>query len=469
MADVMIEKNMVVAPELNNKKYLFAHGSKKFKQIYQQTGNQTVTLTANTGQTSTFQIDPDYLYLYDTHIRGTFTPPAIAAKFNWVYIDGFNLIKDIRLTPAGAQDLFNITDLPYYLNMTSRRNTKIEDVLSNDRADHNVGIWQNLQPPKPRGGTEIFNRPTVGGLDPDVVTGTPGLEPRYLTVGGSAAAQPVLNFSFPLSDIFDSIGAIKQAAYFGGQTLYLVITWNNLAGIMYAGDSDLNPTTVPAAPTGNGTISNLSLYCGVEMDQAVKDSIRREVESPDGLKMLIPYIYYEKLSRQATTNDQLNVFYKPGQGKTLQKIYWAPYNATNTGANSNNVYNHSCLANLKVNQFNTQIDGNRLQPYDLRTATFDDYLYHREKLRGSSLLSSDEYYYNWVWVEDFSNNFSPMDLPRDPPLTNCHSGLDLTQKDIRYTVDIANLNNAVPINHYIYGVTQRMLVIKPNQIYFEDM
>ena len=59
-------------------------------------------------------------------------------------------------------------------------------------------------------------------------------------------------------------------------------------------------------------------------------------------------------------------------------------------------YDHDNLAgNGKVNQFYTMLDNERLQEFNLNTATFDDYLMLLPKLKGSVIQNANIYYHNW--------------------------------------------------------------------------
>jgi len=56
----------------------------------------------------------------------------------------------------------------------------------------------------------------------------------------------------------------------------------------------------------------------------------------------------------------------------------------------------------KVNTFYTMLDNERIQEFNLTCASFDDYKLLKDKLAESMIQSSDMYYYNWFWIEDFS-------------------------------------------------------------------
>ena len=103
----------------------------------------------------------------------------------------------------------------------------------------------------------------------------------------------------------------------------------------------------------------------------------------------------------------------------------------NTAENLNTIYNHSNVyptskvTNLKITSFYTQLNNSRLQEFDLICANGDEWTLLNDSLAGSSLLSSNMYYYNWFWRESFEHVRPTMNLPMKPDSDNLIKGLPL--------------------------------------------
>jgi hypothetical protein len=85
-----------------------------------------------------------------------------------------------------------------------------------------------------------------------------------------------------------------------------------------------------------------------------------------------------------------------------------------------------------------------------------------KKLKGSCIQSTDDFYANWFWVEDFTNNTSVAEKPLSPPEENMSDGVALTQQDLLYSF-YAN-TSAVNYQWYIFAITERILKIGPGVV-----
>jgi hypothetical protein len=109
------------------------------------------------------------------------------------------------------------------------------------------------------------------------------------------------------------------------------------------------------------------------------------------------------------------------------------------------------------------LDNERSQEYNLNTATYDDYLLLRDKLKGSVIQSSDMFYHNWVWIEDWTGFVDKTIEPRN--IQNIETGLDLTteRKWDFYALQVNN-GTAAAYNTYTFAVTQKMLTVTSSGI-----
>ncbi len=169
-------------------------------------------------------------------------------------------------------------------------------------------------------------------------------------------------------------------------------------------------------------------------------------------------------------NQNITTRYNRAHGIKLKKIYWGIYNNTEY---ANTAFDHNCLptqtaaagvvtwAPTKLQSFYTMINNMRTSQYDYRicdsTAFYgDDWTVKKTSLKDANIWSSNEYYYNWVWIEDFTDNNSLLYKNFSELSANTIDGLNLTN-EIKYDVN-ANCANGT-YNHYVYAVTERLLTI----------
>ena len=140
------------------------------------------------------------------------------------------------------------------------------------------------------------------------------------------------------------------------------------------------------------------MLVAIERDPVICKEVMNRSMSSKSLVFNIGYLFAWNQSL-AVGGNNLNANYNSGQGSHLQKIYWAPY--PTTPATLNLIYDKNNIANAKIPQFQSFINGIAVQQSPFVPQNGDDFKYMREKLRGSDILSFNEYLYNWVWVEDF--------------------------------------------------------------------
>ena len=92
-------------------------------------------------------------------------------------------------------------------------------------------------------------------------------------------------------------------------------------------------------------ITNLLFYLAIEKDQVIENMVKSLVLRPEGLQLLVPMVYYNKFPLAIAASHNLIVRYNRANGIKLKKIYWAPYNPTESG---NTAYDHSNIAGAKI-------------------------------------------------------------------------------------------------------------------------
>lgn len=462
----------VIDNSLDYSKYIYTHGTYQLTKIIQNTGVQTQSLTAAGGNESIFEIPAKVFNFGRSSINFTLTPTALINNFNWMYVDGYSMIRQITLQTRSGQTLLDINEFNKYTNMTMRRENKLEDILTWDKVGglfsglipSNAPAVENIRP----NSTAIASNGKTNFLEPTYIATTVGLAPGASgPVGG-----PVINVQMDLDKIKNTLIGLDKDLYFNGEILQFKIVWDTNAKMLFNSTVNTNVLSVPAppGPLQPVAISNIEFWLAVEINPVIENMIKSKCASAEGLSLLMPYVYYNRIPLNGTSQTA-TVKYQRANGSKLLKLYWSVYNNNETGIT---VYDHNNLRltpgvvdpavltlpwipGAKVQSFYTNIDNDRTSQFNYNCLTFDDYKVKQDTLRGSGILSSDEYYYNWVWVEDFTDN-NPVWRNKSVPEENCITGLSLDNERI-YTIYSTTTN--ANYNHYIYAVCQKLLIISP--------
>jgi hypothetical protein len=443
----------VIDDALNYEKLVHSHGQYQLTRVIQQTGGQTVPVTSSGGNDSIFEIPAKVWNLSKSVVSFNLSPDTVGAAFIWANIDGFSCIRQMQLYTRSGLYLCDINDFDRYTNMTLRRENLVNDVIGWDSPGSGLvqatatGTFEGLSP-----SSDVVANPPAVTARLDGTALSSNLESRYAIPGATTTVNsPAINYRLYLDKIKNSILAENKDLYFNGEILYLRIVWGLPNRVFFTSASGTTP--VAGAAYANGmTVQNLIFYLAVETNVMVENMIKSLVNRPDGLQVLIPMVYYNKLSISAATNQNITTRYNRAHGIKLKKIYWSAFN---TLEKTITAYDKNNIAGAKVSQFYTMIDNIRTSQYDYLPANLDDWIVKRKSLRGSDILNSSEYYFNWVWVEDFTD-LNPLYKKAMELRDNFIEGIDLTN-EIKY--DIYSTTANVPLNHYIYAVTEKLLII----------
>lgn len=351
-------------------------------------------------------------------------------------------------------------------------------------------------------------------------------EPQYTIGGYKATFSPCLNFRFPFKKLKHTIFGIDKTIYIG-RILYLRIVWNSVDKIMFEvtdgtatnqfsnylpfsfGSATAVVNGVATAPlvatvqkagsiAGGVNITNLYMYLAKEQNILVENELKNKIAN-GGLRLLIPWVSQFKQNIPASPMNNITLRITNALGKRLLKIYWAPYNAyekwnyaydhtifpqntiyqgTDDTANYNagNSNPSSPTTVQKLNTFYTMINNVRTTQYNLfcnynSSATNamanynEDFDIRKNRLRGSCIMSRPEYYYNWVWEENFCDNIALSDKPLSNDQDNFLDGIDISQNEVKYDIfAYQGGSNNINVNYYVYICTLKELTITPEGI-----
>jgi len=435
----------ITAPELDYSKYTFSHGSYRFHQLTQETGGTTVTVTTAGGQESIFQCPPKAYNYSKAVLRFTATPTSAGANnYNWMYL--CIPFREIQFYGQNGPRIVDLQHAHRYWDALARQMVKLEDMLDMEPNIASGSLFEGLARTNQLTSSAVSTRPDY---DSAYVSYT---EAQYVVVGGAAATTPVLNYQFRLGLLKDTFLGIDRDTYFD-QIMYLRFVWLPSTQLGFYGTSATNPTTGAAALAQSVAISNLKLYMPVEQNPLIEADLKSKVSADSGMSLLMPYVHAQKQTLSSATQTptvKLNRIH----GQKLLKFIWSPYHVTES---SNTAYNNSCLADAKITEFYIEVNGDRTTNFNVDTSAFDDYLIKKDRLKGSCIQSADEFQFKWCWVEDFTDNSSMTDKPFAPPQVNYIDGISL---DSEVQIDVYGTTAGNNLNHYLFAVCQRELVIR---------
>ena len=247
-------------------------------------------------------------------------------------------------------------------------------------------------------------------------------EPAYFIVSANATAV-TYNIQFPLRLIKNSVFSIEKNLYFDATT-YLKVYFGSLSKICYNSDSNANPSAGnKTVYTGNASISNFQLMLAVESNQDLRTMVINKVAS-GGLSYLIPYVQAFKNSNSGQSQN-ISIQLDQGNGRTLTKVYHAPYNNQEL---SDTMYDHAnCgtiagvsdtaitgVVNQKVALYYTRSNGKHSQDINIDCTSYSgtpllDYMSHKRQIRGSILANVNVFQYSWFHCDDFCDFGSAYD------------------------------------------------------------
>jgi hypothetical protein len=376
------------------------------------------------------------------------------------------------------------------------------------------------------GGLSVISNLTTNCLRMDGSTvSTPFLEPLHfisLHTENVTTSTMGVSYQLSLSSVKDTLLEVNKSLYFG-DNLILSLSFNpaskfcfkttrlidNSAGsITTAAPPVLTVGTAasyaftPFAITGAGvvditdtaaitvTVNNLALYVAVETDPIITAQLINKVNS-DGFSMTIPYVYCTKtpitVAAGAAGGASTNSFAMQqritrGYGQRLLRCYTSIF-GSETIANSNQCIVTGTLPKtvagdlaiigfatraFTINQhndtplsaYNTTLDGIRLQDFTLSAEDATHYLVNEPYLRGSCIINVEQYKNQCVHIDSWTGN--PVCMEDD----TTDNGLSL-DSDKTYGITYNTLNNitsSTQLNHYLFFVVQRTLMIRGNQI-----
>lgn len=517
----------ILSKEISQKpQKLIDHSDYKIIKILPINSGDNITLDSVGGQESRFIIPGSYVFnLFNSYLSFREDSASVAGANNYYYRFA-DLIPHIQrfqiLSSAGQVLLCDVPDCHKYTNAVLRHETRLDEMLETDQVTFrpdaatnqiSFGNFEGLSPPQTiinttLSSTAFTKSAAPGGNDPGDIASfveqeinkfrttnllmttslpyyrTQGqamknkfIEPiYYLKNSASNKLVPIRN-KLSLSLFKNTICAMNKNRYFGGD-IEIKITWNKATNILFIAKT--TPVDTAIDTPFNITISGLELNLAVENNPLIVNDMKT-MFSNGGFNDFIPYLYVEKRVKDSAASHNITMDISRSWGQYLQKIIWFPANSFEAASTR---YYHGLGPQFKdtvggtdddsdITNFLPAINSNPIYSSAIRyrdggsaadpVLLNEAYILQRDRLKGSSITSADDYNYNFTWYQDWTEPSPKWMKPLEPLEPDVYiDGYRITDP-IRYSIDV-NFSVAGKRTHYLYAVMLRQLSVRPDGI-----
>jgi len=494
----MSESNLISKEISQRKQKVLDHSDYRYLRIVQQNNGGSVTLDGNGGQESVFQIPASQVFnLSRSYFKFTENQGADAGADLFVY-RFCDLVPHIQrltiMTQKGQVLICDIADCHRYTNAVLRHETRLDEVMGNDSPSNEAsgvfgGIYSGLVPPQK---ALITFTPVAGVIDSTAkvnaafstfktkgVDRTSGgesknalFEPKYHLKNFEVNKRYLIQNRLPLSLFKNTICAMDKNRYFG-DILEIRVTWSERGNVYFVAKGTVK--TDPAAAPANLDLNGLEFHLCTENNPVIVQDMKTKFAN-GGFVDHIPFLYNTKQTKTGTLQ-HIEMDINRSQGSHIQKILWFPSNVAN---NQGVRYFHGLGEqypdgenvsdpDTNILDFNPLINGNPIYPSSVKQVSGgvdvnEPYFFQRNRMKGNCITSVDDYNYNFVWYQDWTdpNPFWMKPLDRFDPDVYI-DGYPLTEP-VKYEIDI-NFGHATATRiHYLYAVVLRELTVNQTEI-----
>lgn len=467
--------SVVTADQINYQQKMFSHPSYRFEPQYPNTFGQPIILGAS--QTPvTINIPPEVFNWAQTDLLMTLNIPInVNGTYTWYALNALTMISHLQFYAGANMFIVDLDNLQNYLDIIIKKELSQDEFLSNDRGLVGVGHSNSVANIVPALRNSNYTNANTTNPDgwPINSSSVNYTEPAYFGVSNINEAVTI-NVQFPLRLLKNTAFSVDKNMYFG-QTTYFKMYFGPTSKICYISSSDENPSAgarisfQPAANT-NVTITNLQLMLAVESNQDLRTMIINQVAST-GLSYLIPYVQAFKNSNMGTSQN-ISIQLDQGNGRSLMKVYHAPYN---NQEDLDTMYDHANTAiisdannsaqNQKVLQYYTQLNGKRSQDITIdctSSGPFLDYMQHKRQIRGSILSNLNVYQYNWFHCDDWTGFGPRYDQDNKGELI---SGIPMSVSPLTWSfIGLVLRGGNNTFQHYTWFVFIKKLMMSPGTV-----
>ena len=288
------------------------------------------------------------------------------------------------------------------------------------------------------------------------------LETRQCFFGASNVGLAI-SYQLNLGEVFHhTIFQNSQDLYFG-ENILLTVTFTNASSFAWTATTATSPVHYNAGLTSStptsAVIGSLALYTSIQTNPECINLITHKVNT-SGLEIVTPYVYLQKYTNSGTSTNIQQRFNR-GMGSNLLRCYFSLFSGGSTANllldNSNITPSGGALIG-KCSTYYSAINSLRLQEFSPVVSISEDWILNQSLLDKSSILSINQYRYQWCHIDSWCNGSNSVCNTDDTVV----GGLDLTDEKtytINATTDQARLA-------YLYSIVQRKLIIKTGMIMF---
>ena len=452
--------DIIVSNELNYAPKIVSEGRYEYTRLFPMSGSQSTTITAAGGSEVVFEIPPTKVFNFSKSwfqfSMAISNDDAVAGKYAWLWADFISMFRSIQVYTRGGLEMLNLNDANLFSKMVMKINKPLVETQCGYGSTPTT-VAQNYVPchsnNSPNAITVRYNN-----NPPDKV----GTEPVYLLRGTQVVKKKLsvtATATIYFKDLFETILSLNRDLLFN-ETILLRFVFAPISNITFLGSDAANPTTGAAFNVGDVpiTVDGMEVHLAIQRSLDIINSLQAKVASPEGMSVLIDYVYNNSVTLAASNNNTVTLRINRANGIILKRIYHSVFDtALNvTGTAYWGPYGNSNLAGAPattVISFYCNLNNNRLNPYDYTCANFDDYRAIKHILDGSSIMSPNIYYFNWCWVQDFYDG--TVEIEDQGSLIR---GIDLNLGEQKWDF-VATVNNAHALNNVSFVICKRKLLI----------
>lgn len=355
-----------------------------------------------------------------------FTSGAIA--------DAWPFFGSVSLETGNGIQLVNLTDPTKYSKVVGQTGMDYKEYLTRDTSD--------LIAP-----SNSATNATQTGVAQSVAY----LEPLHLDESTANNAKTI-TYNLGLGDFKNTILGLDKDLYFGQNDIYLKITIGNYDKWIYETTTDV---TLPVALAAN-SFSSVYLYLAVEQNPVITDALRDKFDST-GIQLLIDYPITTRVSSAAGTSQSIIVPYQPSMGKTLKKVVYTCWHATeNLGTSVDN----DNTAGAKIATYNTYVDAQKLQDDVVTCSTVDPWRLNEAVCRGTPVINRAVYMKNFFHQDTFEN----VDMAKESK--TAETAVDGLKMDKGLQWQLSGTSANAAFIHLVFGIFQREILINRDGVQF---
>ena len=462
--------SMQFSEELVYSKFISAHGNYKYLRVVPLGSTQNPTLSVSSTIQTQFELPNNVMNLSKSKLCFDLLVPlqASLSKFSNVYGNALSLIDRVTLTSRTGVVLCDIPNTHIFGNLVSSTNTKLSDLMSRNTlssaitmvtattsadvsavaaatiaSNVNALLLASLAPVNDITRCNGTANQQTSAAAYVATAYTNNTEPVNMYLAPIVAASTAISYHIDLSAFKDTILELNKNIYFG-DNLVLTINWNSCTKMGF------NNTTTTGALTTSPTdftvplqLNNLYLYTATETDPTVISQLVSAVNSGE-FSLIVPFVYCQKYGSSASGSNAMQQRMNASYGHTLLRTYFGCFSNAEI---SQLAYTHN---DSFIIDYNTYMDGLRLQDFTLKVADSTHWLYNERNFRDSSMQSLQQFKANFVHIDNWCGR-SPCN--NDDSVLN---GLSL-DTDRTWSMQCNNVTNAYKF--YLFYTTQKKLVI----------